>query len=134
MAPLAAGEDAHGASASAGLVTAGAEGSRSASSVTCASSIHQQARCAQHFSDGPRLAGIAGTAMLLVGDVRVARSLIGEALRLAVTAIAMNGANILMPVVTRAAAVHATVQPWAGIRAVAELDGQVAAVRNGARF
>jgi transcriptional regulator with XRE-family HTH domain len=113
------------------------------------------------FFDGPRLAGIAGTAMLLVKDVRAARSLIGEALdgraagdvkgralltldladcaaadgepeeaaRLAAKAIGISGGDNVMPVVTRATAVHGALQPWAQTRAVRELGGRVAAAQ-----
>jgi hypothetical protein len=113
------------------------------------------------FFDGPRLTGMAGSALMILGDTRAAEELIAEALAarsasdvkgialltldlaecaaadgdpehaasLAGRAISMAGSDIVLPVMTRAAAVHQALQPWSGARAVLELGGQLADMR-----
>jgi hypothetical protein len=109
------------------------------------------------FFDGPRLAGMAGTTMLLLGDPRAAQALISEALAgraigdvkgralltldlaecmaaarepdraaaLAARAIGMAGSDTVLPVMTRAAAVHEALQPWSDTQAVLDLRSQM---------
>ena len=49
-----------------------------------------------------------------------------QAADLAARAICMAGTDIVLPVMTRATAVHRALQPWSRTRAVLELGGQLA--------
>jgi len=110
------------------------------------------------FFDGPRLAGMAGATMLLLGDTGAAKAFIAKALEgrasgdvkgrvlltldlaeclaadreseqaadLAARAICMAGTGMVLPVMSRATAVHSALPPWSRTRAVLELGGQLA--------